>query len=140
MDVGFQSPHTGLPTIVHVTDDPRRDDPGPLTTPDGRYLVVRGRLWRKSDPALPEHRRSELVAELMSARRAKRDAMAADDRDAREVARSRVDAAKVGLGERGPVWWSDDQPDLTRHLVRTTRYATWFAATAGADPDADEAR
>ncbi len=26
------------------------DDPG---TPDGRYFVVKGRLWRKSDPRLP---------------------------------------------------------------------------------------
>ncbi|GAA0317760.1 hypothetical protein [Kineococcus aurantiacus] len=96
----------------------------PLLTPDGRYLVVRGRLWRRSDPALPEDRRQELVHELMAARRAKRDA--ADD-DARELARQRVDAAKHALGERGPVWWDDGAPDLTRHLARTTEYADWFA-------------
>jgi hypothetical protein len=29
----------------------------PLKTPDGRYLVVRGRLWRTSNPALPPERR-----------------------------------------------------------------------------------
>jgi hypothetical protein len=32
------------------------------------------------------------------------------------------------LGERGPVWWDDGAPDLTRHLARTTGYADWFAA------------
>ncbi len=96
----------------------------PLVTPDGRYLVVRGRLWRRSNPDLPEERRQELVDELMAARRAKRDA--ADD-GSRDAARARVDAAKHGLGERGPVWWDDGAPDLTRHLARTTEYADWFA-------------
>jgi hypothetical protein len=61
----------------------------------------------------------------MAARRAKRDA---DDDAAREAARERVDRAKLGLGERGPVWWDDGTPDLTRHLARTTEYADWFAA------------
>lgn len=53
-----------------------------LTTPDGRYLVVRGRLWRCSDPRLPETERDDLVHELMSARR---DKGAAGDDDARKV-------------------------------------------------------
>ena len=43
-------------------------------TPDGRYFVVRGRLWRTSDPGLDEDERERLVHELMSARRAVRDA------------------------------------------------------------------
>ncbi|WP_432543309.1 hypothetical protein [Kineococcus sp. SYSU DK002] len=97
----------------------------PLITPDGRYLVVRGRLWRCSDPSLPEERRQELVRELMAARRQKRDAAGDGER---EEARRRVDAAKHALGERGPVWWDDGAPDLTRHLARTTEYADWFAA------------
>ncbi|WP_380171279.1 hypothetical protein ACFEMC_20210 [Kineococcus sp. DHX-1] len=100
----------------------------PLVTPDGRYLVVRGRLWRRTNPDLPEDRRQELVDELMAARRAKRQALDAGDDAAREAARARVDAAKHGLGERGPVWWDDGAPDLTRHLARTTEYADWFAA------------
>ncbi|TLF53090.1 hypothetical protein FEI13_03040 [Halomonas urmiana] len=29
----------------------------PLTTPDGRYPVVRGRLWRCTNPELPEAQR-----------------------------------------------------------------------------------
>ena len=97
-------------------------------TPDGRYLVVRGRLWRCADPSLGEQERAALVAELMAARRAKGVAMRAEDDTAREAARARVDAAKHGLGERGPVWWADGAPDLTRHLARTTAYAEWFAA------------
>ncbi|MDB5422295.1 MAG: hypothetical protein JWR59_2242 [Brevundimonas sp.] len=44
------------------------------------------------------------------------------------AARSRVNAAKIGLGERGPVWWADGSPDLNRHLARTTAYAAWFAS------------
>lgn len=102
------------------------DGPPPVT-PDGRYIVVRGRLWRRSDPSLPAEDREALVAELMSARRAKRVAKADGDPDAVEAARSRVDAAKVGLGERGPVWWDDGTPDLTRRMARTTEYAEWFA-------------
>ena len=99
-----------------------------LVTPDGRYLVVRGRLWRRTDPRLSPEERETLTRELMSARRAKGVALRAGDDAAREAARARVDAAKRGLGERGPVWWSDGAPDLTRHLAHTTPYAAWFAA------------
>ena len=105
----------------------RKEDSLPIT-PDGRYIIVRGRLWRCSNPHLDEARRAELVAELMSARSAKKAAMQAGDDAAREAARSRVDAAKVALGERGPVWWDDGASDLNRHLVRTTPYAAWFAS------------
>ena len=96
-------------------------------TPDGRYFVVRGRLWRCSNPSLSDERRAGLVAALMSARRAKQQAMRAGDDAAREAARAQVDAAKVALGERGPVWWDDGAPDFNRHLARTTPYAAWFA-------------
>ncbi|WP_432570400.1 hypothetical protein [Kineococcus sp. SYSU DK005] len=97
-------------------------------TPDGRYLVVRGRLWRRADPALGEERRAALVAELMAARRAKGAALRAGDEEGVRSARERVQAAKEALGERGPVWWSDGAPDLTRRMARTTAYADWFAA------------
>ena len=110
--------------------------PGPLVTPDGRYLVVRGRLWRRSDPSLHPDVRSALVGELMDARRAKRSALAAQDPAAVEMARGRVEAAKVALGERGPVWWDDGEPDLTRRMARTTSYAQWYAeAEEQGDPD-----
>ena len=86
--------------------------------------MVRGRLWRTSNPNLPEAERERLVAELMSARRAVRDARG--DEAALEAARARVDAAKVALGERGPVWWEDGAPDLNRHMARNTPYADWW--------------
>ena len=38
-------------------------------TPDGRYFVVRGRLWRMSDPQLTGEVRQALVDDLMRARR-----------------------------------------------------------------------
>jgi hypothetical protein len=96
------------------------------TTPDGRYFVVRGRLWRKSDPALDAATRAALVARLMNARRAVAAALRSDDVAAETAARSAVDAAKRALGERGPVWWDDGAPDLNRHMARTTPYAAWF--------------
>jgi hypothetical protein len=96
-----------------------------LETPDGRYIIVRGRLWRKANPHLPEDERKRLVSELMSARRAVKEA--ADDPDRLRAAGKAVDTAKVALGERGPVWWTDGAPDLNRHLARTTEYAEWYA-------------
>lgn len=99
----------------------------PLVTPDGRYLVVRGRLWRRSDPGLPGDRRQALVDELMEARRAVGRALRSDAA-ALPGARAAVDAAKVALGERGPVWWSDGAPDLTRRMARNTVYTDWCAA------------
>lgn len=97
-------------------------------TPDGRYFVVRGRLWRKSNPALAEDDRQRLVNDLMSARRAVRDAKGNEDMTVK--ARRRVDDAKVALGERGPVWWSDGTPDLNRHMVKNTPYADWYSRLA----------
>ncbi len=102
-------------------------------TPDGRYFVVRGRLWRCSDPALPPDRRDALVRELMAARRAKGLAMRAGDAAAREAARARVDAAKVALGERGPPWWTDGAPDCNRAMAAGSPYAVWWAGLAGGD-------
>ncbi len=96
------------------------------TTPDGRYFVVRGRLWRCSDPALPPETRAQRVRDLMGARRRKGEAMRAGDPLAREAARQAVDAAKYALGERGPVWWSDGAPDLNRHMVANTPNAGRF--------------
>ncbi len=94
-------------------------------TPDGRYFVVRGRLWRRTNPALPESERVRLVAELSRARAALRrdpDSSAED----RRVARRRVDTTKRRLGERGPVWWTDGAPDYNRHMAVNTPYRAWF--------------
>ncbi|MYZ43377.1 hypothetical protein [Schauerella aestuarii] len=101
----------------------------PLITPDGRYLIVRGRLWRTSNPHLDPVERQTLVNALMAARRAVASAKRSTDATALAVARAHVDAAKHALGERGPVWWTDGAPDLNRHMVHTTSYAEWFAST-----------
>ena len=97
------------------------DADGPERTPDGRYIIVRGRLWRTSNPQLSQDERQSLVNELMSARRAVRDSTG--DEVALKKARARVHAAKVALGERGPVWWTDGTPDYNRKLVKNTPYA-----------------
>ena len=96
----------------------------PLETPDGRYIVVRGRLWRKTRPDLPPEQREVLVRKLMAARRGVKDA--GPDDAARRQARQGGDAAKHALGERGPVWWTDGSPDFNRCLVRNTPYRTWY--------------
>ncbi|MEO5709998.1 MAG: hypothetical protein ABIQ59_09255 [Nocardioidaceae bacterium] len=80
----------------------------PETTRDGRYLVIGGRRWRATDPAIPEERRDVLTRVLMAWRREVRRAKGtADEPDAR----AGVQAAKVALGERGEPWWeqSDEQ-------------------------------
>ena len=97
-------------------------------TPDGRYFVVRGRLWRCSNPTLDLALRAQLTRDLMLARRDKGAAMRAKDAATREEAMRRVDAAKHALGERGPPWWTDGAPDFNRRMARLTPYADWFAA------------
>ena len=101
----------------------------PLVTPDGRYIVVRGRLWRTANPALPADRYEALVRELMAARRDVRTALGSGDALALRDARTRVNAAKIDLGERGAVWWTD-APDLNRHMAVNTPYRDWFQALA----------
>jgi hypothetical protein len=102
------------------------------TTPDGRYFVVRGRLWRCSDPSLPPDRRAALVRELMDAQRRVGAALKAGDAEAERTARADVDRAKVALGERGPVWWDDGAPDWNRRMARNTPYAeSWAGIEAG---------
>ncbi|VVT09967.1 conserved hypothetical protein [Sphingomonas sp. EC-HK361] len=98
----------------------------PPVTPDGRYIVVRGRLWRRANPGLDDQQRKALTDLLMSARRAVGAALRARDDTALAAARARVQGAKVALGERGPVWWSDGTPDQNRRMARNTNYADWY--------------
>jgi hypothetical protein len=88
--------------------------------------VVNGRLWRASNPNLSAAERERFVKRLMNARRAVRTAQRNGDAGALPRARRAVEAAKVALGERGPVWWGDGTPDYNRHLVKNTPYADWF--------------
>jgi len=96
------------------------------TTPDGRYFEVRGRLWRASRPDLEPAERQRLVNALMDARRDVRTALSSRDGDVLRRARQEVNAAKIALGERGPVWWTDGAPDYNRHMAGNTPYADWF--------------
>jgi hypothetical protein len=104
------------------------------TTPDHRYFVVKGRLWRTSNPTLAPEVRQDLVEKLMKARRAVGAAVKTNDQEAERNARAAVDEAKRALGERGPVWWSDGAPDVNRRLVKNTVYASWYAGLAEDQP------
>lgn len=107
-----------------------RTSPGhlkPISTPDGRYLIVRGRLWRSTNPGLPEPVRAALVSDLMDARREVKAATRKQDVARLAAARVAVNAAKTLLGERGPVWWADGAKDFNRYLVKNTPYAQWYA-------------
>lgn len=97
-----------------------------LHTPDRRYIVVHGQLWRAANPRLAGDERTVLTKQLMTARRGVAAALRAGDREAEHRARRRVDHAKRSLGERGEVWWTDGSPDLNRRLVRNTPYREWY--------------
>jgi len=103
------------------------------TTPDGRYFVVKGQLWRCSNPSLGEEDRARLVKDLMNGRRAVKAAKASGDPAQMKAARAIVQTAKVALGERGPVWWTDGSADWNRHQVANTPYADWFRALDAGD-------
>ncbi|GFG48633.1 hypothetical protein CQY20_10080 [Mycolicibacterium agri] len=82
----------------------------PPLTDDGHYVVIKGRRWRATDPAIPEARRTELTRILMAWRREVRRRKGTAEEAA---ARAGVHAAKVALGERGtPPWW--EQTDAQR--------------------------
>lgn len=100
----------------------------PPVTPDKRYIVVRGRLWRSANPHLSDEERRRLVGDLMDARRAVAAARRSRDDEAEADAHTAVDRSKQALGERGPVWWDDGAPDYNRHLAKNSPYAAWYAA------------
>ena len=81
----------------------------PERTADGHYVVIDGRRWRATDPAIPDERRSELQRVLMAWRREVRRTRGTDGE---RTARDGVQAAKVALGERGTPWW--EQTDAER--------------------------
>ena len=95
------------------------------TTPDGRYFLVNGKLWRCSNPSLPAEARQQFVDELMVARREVKTAKASGDEGQLKGARAKVQKAKVELGERGPVWWDNGSPDFNQCQVKNTPYSDW---------------
>lgn len=74
-----------------------------MSTDDDHYVVIKGRRWRATDPAIPDERRDELTHILMAWRREVRRTLGTPQEAA---ARAGVHATKVALGERGsPPWW-----------------------------------
>jgi hypothetical protein len=80
-------------------------------TDDERWLVIDGRRWRRTDPALPDELAAALRSQLGVGRSAVRAARRSGDEAALAAARRRVDLAKHGLGERGPRWWDEPEAD-----------------------------
>jgi hypothetical protein len=69
---------------------------------DQKWLVVDGRRWRRTDPAIPADELARLKSHLGRGRSGVRSATT----DAElEATRHRTQLAKVGLGERGTPWW-----------------------------------
>lgn len=101
-------------------------------TPDGRYFVSKGRLWRATDPALPDDVRRAAIKRLM---RARMDVRRAEDDQTMRDARARVQEAKEALGERGPVWWDDGMPDQTQTAPQNSTYADWWVSLDPAERD-----
>jgi len=99
-------------------------------------MVVRGRLWRVSNPALDSGVRHEWVTRLMDARRDIRQASGDPVRIAE--ARKAVQQSKMALGERGPVWWDDGSPDYNRHMAVNTPYAEWFRTLESGNASSDD--
>jgi hypothetical protein len=97
----------------------------PEKTADGHHIIVNGRRWTATDPAIPEQRRAELTKTLMAWRREVRRTKGTEDE---ADARAGVHAAKVALGERGLPWW--EQSDAERE-------ARWSALVP--DPETESA-
>ena len=95
-------------------------------TPDGRYFVANGKLWRCSNPRLTPAGRKALTKKLMAARRKVKEVQ--NNERLLKAARREVNAAKEALGERGPVWWDDGAPDETMKHPKGSSYAEWWDA------------
>ncbi|MGA8988103.1 hypothetical protein [Aeromicrobium sp.] len=79
-----------------------------------RWMVVKNRRWRRTDPILPSDLVEALKSHLGRGRSGVRAAKRREDAAAVKSARRRVDLAKHGLGERGPKWWEVDEPTRLR--------------------------
>ena len=96
-------------------------DPTDSPTEEEKWLVVDGRRWRRTDPAIPDVELGRLMSHLGRGRSGVRTASS----DAElEATRHRTQLAKVGLGERGPAWWEQT------HAERRER---WESALAELD-------
>ena len=74
-------------------------------TDDDKWLLIKGRRWRRTDPELSQDVVDELKHHLGAARNGVRAAKKSGSTDDLQDARRRVNIAKHGLGERGDYWW-----------------------------------
>ena len=72
---------------------------------------------------MPDAERRGFIKKLMQGRLAIRSAQTEEEL---EQANALVHAAKVGLGERGPVWWDGDAEDYSGLDPTRTPYADWW--------------
>lgn len=99
-----------------------RDPDTVSRTADGHHVVIDGRRWRATDPAIPQEVAAVLRRWLMAARRdvGTRKRRGEDTGEAR----ARVQAAKTALGERGDPWWEqtdEERRDRWRDGLRRAR-------------------
>lgn len=119
-------------------DDTSKDKPDEDATSkdrpdeDERWLIVKGRRWRRTDPCLPTAMVEALKSHLGRGRSGVRVAQRRGDQEAVAAARARVDLAKHGLGERGPRWWDDPEAD------RVARAKAALAELASMDQNGDQ--
>ncbi|MGC1206640.1 MAG: 2-polyprenylphenol hydroxylase [Ornithinimicrobium sp.] len=83
---------------------------------DERFFVIKGRRWRRQDPAIPQ----DVAAILKSHLGRGRSAVGAAKRKGEDPApfRRRVGIAKHGLGERGVPWWEQAPHERRRRWER----------------------
>lgn len=84
---------------------------------DEHHFIIDGRRWRRSDPSIPGPLHTELVHELMRARRSVGAAKRQGDAAGQRLARQHVHDAKVALGERGPAWWEPQTETTLRPRI-----------------------
>ncbi|NYE36310.1 hypothetical protein F4692_001414 [Nocardioides cavernae] len=84
-------------------------EPSDSASDEEKWLVVDGRRWRRTDPAIPADALERLKSHLGRGRSGVRTATS--DAELRAT-RHRTQLAKVGLGERGTAWW--EQTDAER--------------------------
>lgn len=100
---------------------------------DGRYFIVKNRLWRCTNPALEHSLVTQLETDLGKARAAVKKYK--DHPAEFKTARVRVHEANIALGERGPLWWTDGAPDYNRWYPKNTRYRQFWMTLSGQADD-----
>lgn len=129
------------PGRTHQTGDGAHPEPSldaaAVSSDEERWLVIDGRRWRRTDPALPDDVAARLRSHLGRARSAVRTTKRAGDDDATAAARRRVGLAKTGLGERGPRWWDEAVPARVSHALEALAELDRLAPPAKPGPGAD---